>query len=77
LVYWDVIEGRAHLNFSEWSGVTRKGESLHEITKELAEGEMPPLQYTIAHPGAKLDEKTKRMLMNGLSETVAASPRQR
>lgn len=76
LVYWDVVEGREHLNFSEWSGGTRKGETLHEITKELAEGEMPPLQYTVAHPEAKLDEKSKRMLMDGLSATVAASPRQ-
>lgn len=75
LVYWDVVEGREHLNFSEWSGGTRKGETLNEITKELAEGEMPPLQYTVAHPEAKLDDKAKKILMDGLSATVSASPR--
>lgn len=75
LVYWDVVQGREHLNFSEWNGGNRKGENVREITKEVSEGEMPPLQYTIAHPKAKLDEQSKKALVHGLEATVAASQR--
>lgn len=75
LVYRDVVEGREHLNFSDWQGSRRKGENINEITKEVTEGEMPPLQYYIAHPEAKLDGRSKQLLLEGLAATVAASVR--
>jgi hypothetical protein len=74
LVYWDVVEGRKHLNFSEWKGGTGKHEKPHELTKEVIEGEMPPLQYNIAHPEAKLDARSKKLLIDGLAATAAAAP---
>jgi hypothetical protein len=73
LVYRDVVEGRQHLNFSEWKGGTGKHEQPHKITKEVIEGEMPPLQYYIAHPEAKLDEQSKKMLIDGLAATAASA----
>ena len=73
LVYWDVVEGRKHLNFSDWKGGSGKHEQPHELTKEVIEGGMPPLQYYIAHPEAKLDAKAKKLLVDGLAAT-AASP---
>ena len=76
LVYRDVVEGREHLNFSEWRGGSRKGESSQEITKEISEGEMPPLQYYIVHPEAKLDGPAKKQLIDGLAATIAGSARQ-
>ncbi len=75
LVYWDVAEGREHLNFSDWRGGSRKHENQRDIVKEISEGEMPPLQYTVGHPEARLDENSKRILMDGLSATVTASQR--
>jgi hypothetical protein len=75
LVYRDVVEGREHLNFSDWQGGRRKGENINEIKKEITEGEMPPLQYYIAHPEAKLDVRSKQLLLEGLTATVAASVR--
>jgi len=76
LVYWDVIEGREHLNFSEWRGGSRKGEKPLKISKEVTKGEMPPLQYYIAHPEAKLDGQSKKLLIDGLAATAAGSARQ-
>jgi mono/diheme cytochrome c family protein len=73
LVYWDVVEGRDHLNFSDWRGGSRKSETPHEITKEVSEGEMPPLQYTIAHPETRLDAQSKKRLIDGLAATAAGS----
>jgi len=75
LVYWDVVEGREHLNFSDWRGGSRKSEKPQKITKELIEGEMPPLQYNIAHPEAKLDGQSKKLLIDGLAATAAGSAR--
>lgn len=76
LVYRDVVEGREHLNFSDWRGGSRKGENPHEISKEVMEGEMPPLQYYIAHPAAKLDGQSKKLLVEGLAATAAGTTRQ-
>lgn len=75
LVYWDVVEGRKHLNFSEWKGGSGKHEQPHEITKEVIEGEMPPMQYYIAHPEAKLDDRSKKLLIDGLAATAAGAIR--
>lgn len=75
LVYWDVVEGRKHLNFSNWQGGSGKHEQPHELTKEVIEGEMPPLQYIIAHPEAKLDDQSKKLLIDGLAATAAAATR--
>jgi len=71
LVYWDVVEGRRHLNFSDWKGGSGKHEQPDELTKEVIEGEMPPLQYVIAHPEAKLDARSKKLLIDGLAATAA------
>jgi len=73
LVYWDVVEGRKELNFSDWRDGSRKSEQPGEIVKEVLEGEMPPLQYYIAHPEAKLDVRSKKLLIDGLAATAAGS----
>jgi hypothetical protein len=75
LVYWDVVEGRKELNFSDWRDGSRKSEQAAEIVKEVLEGEMPPLQYYIAHPEAKLDDRSKKLLIDGLAATAAVSAR--
>ena len=75
LVYRDVVEGRKELNFSDWRDGSRKSEQSAEIVKEVLEGEMPPLQYYIAHPEAKLDDRSKKQLIDGLLATAAGAAR--
>ena len=58
----DVDEGRARLNFSDWTGQP----SAEEVQEIVNEGEMPPFQYTLIHPGAKLTDAEKQTLVAGL-----------
>jgi len=69
LVQYDVNEGRKELNFSDWQG-KREGERPDKIGKEVAEGEMPPLQYLINHAGARLSAADKQRLIDGLTTTA-------
>jgi len=67
LVAYDVAEGREHLNVSMW-GHQKKNEG-DEAAEELREGEMPPLPYLLLHPEARLDEKERSALIDGLMKT--------
>lgn len=68
LIMADIQEGREHFNVS--TGVSRK--KLHDAVEEIKEGDMPPFQYTlIAHKDAKLTDKEKLDLMNGLKRTFS------
>jgi hypothetical protein len=69
LVQYDVDEGRKELNFSDW-GRGREGERPDKIGREVSKGEMPPLQYRLAHPEARLSEAEKRRLADGLAATA-------
>jgi hypothetical protein len=53
LVRRDVEEGREELNFSEWPDGA--GE-LDDAVETLREGEMPPSQYALLHPAARLSD---------------------
>jgi mono/diheme cytochrome c family protein len=71
LIQNDVDGGRAHLNFSEWDHAQP---SLDEITNVISEGGMPPLQYKLLHPSARLSDAEKADLIAGLRKTYAADP---
>ncbi len=58
LIQHDVEEGRRYLNFSEWG----RWES-DEVGEVVAEGEMPPAQYFLLHPDAKLTNAEKQILI--------------
>lgn len=73
LIYQDVQEGRSELNFSEWQDGKREGEKTAKIRDQIAEGEMPPLQYRLVHPESRLTSEEKRQLIEGLTVTVAQS----
>jgi cytochrome c551/c552 len=75
LVTYDVREGRAHLNFSAWQDGRLEGESPAKVVKQIKSGEMPPWQYLLAHPEARLTPAEKQRLMDGLSATIRASVR--
>ena len=56
LVVADVSQGRKVLNLSEWTAYRpeEQQKQLSEICKEVSEGEMPGLSYTLMHRHAKL-----------------------
>jgi len=63
----DIQDGRARLNFSEWTG------SLSTPALESAvSNNMPPLQYTLLHPNAKLSAADRQTLLDGFQQSVAA-----
>jgi len=56
LLVYDVESGRDGVNFSTWTayGPGRREKLLRESADEIAEGEMPPWYYRLAHPDARL-----------------------
>jgi hypothetical protein len=68
LVAHDVEEGRQTLNFSEWGRA--RGEAVEELSEVVGEGEMPPAQYTLLHPEARLTDQQKQALAHGLMLTA-------
>lgn len=65
LLQRDVDEGREELNFSEWN-IEQEGD---ESAETVREGSMPPWQYTLTHPEARLSEADLDALEAGLAAT--------
>ena len=63
-VYHDVQEGRDRLNFTEWD----KAQRTNDLVEAVQEGSMPPSQYTVIHPNAKLSAKEKATLVAALRQ---------
>jgi hypothetical protein len=83
LIQKDVDEGRQRLNFSE-CGVARPrtsrpfggGEGFDgeregggDLSEVILRGSMPPLQYTLIHPEARLTTTEKQALAQGLTNS--------
>jgi hypothetical protein len=66
LVQRDVDEGRQHLNFSDWGHVRE----LDDLPRVVKNGGMPPGQFLITHPEARLTQSEKDALASGLQATV-------
>ena len=64
-----VDEGRAKLNFSEWGSGKQEAGDIVEVVRE---GTMPPWDYLILHPEARLSEADKQTLVDGLGKTFVA-----
>jgi heme-binding protein len=64
LVRRDVERGRDELNFSDWDEDRDEAE---DAIEEIEEGSMPPRQYTLLHPDAKLTAAEARVLANALN----------
>ena len=69
LVYYDVVNGRAELNFSEWQ---RPQKEAREAPEVVHEGEMPPLPYRLMHGHARLSADERVRLAQGLTRTLGA-----
>lgn len=64
LLHRDVVQGRRHLNFSEWSSVPveKRAKKRKGIAKQVDEGEMPLWFYVAMHPQAKLTDEDKKII---------------
>ena len=64
LLHRDVVDGRKHLNFSDWSAAAedRRARRRTAIVEEVSEGEMPPWFYVAAHPAARLSANDIQIL---------------
>ena len=71
LVYRDVHDGRAALNFSEW---TKPQDGAGDAVETVANGSMPPWFYKPLHPKSRLSSAEKQELMRGLAATFRRSP---
>ena len=66
LVQRDVDEGRKHMNWSEWTaGQGVAAPAMVESDK------MPPFQYMLAHPEARLSDADKAAFIDGLTATFS------
>ncbi len=63
-------EGRTKLNFSDWNATTRRLEA-GEIREVIENGEMPPWDFLLMHPEAKLTVDQQTALIDGLTKTLA------
>jgi hypothetical protein len=67
----DVLSGRGSLNFSTWdqAGAIREAPSAARVVEN---GSMPPLQFTLPHPDARLTAEEKVLLADGLRRSIGA-----
>jgi hypothetical protein len=70
LVQRDVDNGRVALNFSEWD---QEQEEAKDAAETVAEGEMPPLSFILAHPEARLSDEEVQQLIAGLEATIGSA----
>jgi len=63
-VAYDVNKGRKEFSLSDWArcGARRTARKLKEICEQLEKGEMPPWDYSMVHPSARLSDSDKRVL---------------
>ena len=68
-----VDEGREKLNFTAFDAASEKmADAAGEAGESVTKGEMPPADYQLAHPEARLTAAEKRTLVAGLDRTFAA-----
>lgn len=67
LIYKDVVDGRAEFSFSNWDAEPKRARKLAEVVNE---GAMPPPQYLLLHPEARLSPAEKQQLVAGFQKSV-------
>jgi hypothetical protein len=83
IIRYDVTEGREALNFSEWDRFappdTEPDEPFAQkplaerIADEIHSGRMPPGDYRLMNPDARLSDDQKAELIEGLQRTIEQS----
>lgn len=73
LIQSHVQEGREAINFSAFDPARENvSEAAGEASESVSKGEMPPRDYLLLHPEARLTPAEKQKLMTGLDRTFAA-----
>ncbi|HSL96180.1 MAG TPA: heme-binding domain-containing protein [Thermoleophilia bacterium] len=68
----DVDEGREVLNFSEWSFSPEEAAFVAVAIEEVVrDGEMPPREYRLMHPEARLSEAEQQELIDGVKASLS------
>jgi len=67
LIYKDVVDGREEFSFSNWEQQSKRSRKLAEM---INEGQMPPPQYLLLHPEARLSPEEKLQFIAGLQKSV-------
>ena len=76
----DVHDGRAEMNFSEWTTFTprRSARKLQELCEQVEQGEMPLWFYVPLHSAAKLSDADRKTLCDWAkgerAKVIAAHP---
>lgn len=70
LVYHDVMAARRHLNFSDWHDGKGRHENWNDISDVISESEMPPVQYRLFHPEARLAPAEKEAFLSGMKKVA-------
>ena len=70
LIYRDINEGREHLNFSNWTSMSKMdiAGALSEISDEVSDGDMPMKIYPITHPDAKLSDEDRALIVKWVDD---------
>jgi len=71
MLYQDVIDGRAVLNFSEWDAAAWNDEQTDRLVEVVAKAQMPLPYYLILHPEAQLTDNETGLLINGMIATFS------
>jgi hypothetical protein len=71
LVQHDVEDGRSALDFSEWD---KPQPDASEVAGMVTSGEMPPLQYRLIHPAARLSSAERKQLAAAIVRLYATDP---
>jgi mono/diheme cytochrome c family protein len=64
-----VDEGREKFNVSTWGTGHQEAD---EAGRQVAEGEMPPFDYSLMHPEARLSDADTQALVDGLNATFGS-----
>lgn len=74
LVQNHVDDGRRALNFSAWNAA-QPPRRAREAAEAVQDGSMPPWDFLLLHPGARLSATEKQELVAGLTQTFGAGGR--
>jgi hypothetical protein len=72
LIQRDVQQGRARLNFSQWTTSRRGG---GDAAEQVQRGTMPQWYYVLMHPSANLTPDEKQALIQGLQNVTGSASR--
>lgn len=70
LVARNVQRGRHKLNFSEFGTTSNSEQETDDIPKVFRRGSMPPREYLLLHPEARLTAEEMRQLQAGLEASL-------